>query len=194
MLRGGAWGSNLKLYFPLLDMVLAQMSSEMVMAHLVLVAGSEESGYENANNAPVASNDVNLTNENESVTVEVLSNDSDTDGDLLTITNLAAVVGGSASIVESSTKIMVTPSLDSTLPVSLTYMVSDGNGATATANLTVHVRQSNQFYNLISRTYGGSVTDSASSIVQTTDGFYVGGYASSSGGDVTSNSGGKDFV
>ena len=89
---------------------------------------------------------------------------------------------------------MVTPSLDSTLPVSLTYMVSDGNGATATANLTVHVRQSNQFYNLISRTYGGSVTDSASSIVQTTDGgFYVGGYASSSDGDVTSNSGGKDF-
>ena len=80
-----------------------------------------------ANASPIASNDTANTNINQSITVDVLANDTDADNDLLTITDLSTVSNGSASIVSGSSAILVTPSNDSTLPVTFAYTISDGN-------------------------------------------------------------------
>ena len=82
------------------------------------------------------------TNLNQSITVNVLANGSDADNDLLTITDLSYVSNGSASIVSGSSAILVTPSYDSTLPVTFTYTISDGNGGYDAASVVVTVNSS----------------------------------------------------
>ena len=103
---------------------------------LLLVAGPE-GGNNSANASPIASNDMASTNVNQSITIDVLANDTDADNDLLTITDLSTVSNGSASIVSGSSAILVTPAYDSTLPVTFTYTISDGKGGTATADVVV---------------------------------------------------------
>ena len=57
----------------------------------LLVAKSQGTGDGNNNSvsqSPVASNDYAITNVNQSITLDVLSNDSDAQNDLLTITDI----------------------------------------------------------------------------------------------------------
>ena len=108
---------------------------------LLLVAGVQ-GGNNSANSSPIASNDTASTNINQSITVDVLANDTDADNDLLTITNVSHVSNGSASIVSGSSAILVTPSYDSTQPVTLTYTISDGNGGYDSASVVVTVNSS----------------------------------------------------
>jgi len=68
--------------------------------------------------------------------ITVLTNDSDPDGDVLSITGVTAPAHGSASPNADGT-ITYTPANDFSGPDSFTYTVSDGHGDTATA--TVHV-------------------------------------------------------
>lgn len=70
----------------------------------------------------------------------VLENDSDPDGDPL---NVVAVSGQSAeggTVVLDGDQILYTPRLLDLGQDSFTYTVSDGNGSTGTATVTVHVR------------------------------------------------------
>ena len=108
---------------------------------LLLVAGAQ-GGNNSTNASPNASNDMASTNVNQSITVYVLANDSDADNDLVTITDLSTVSNGSASLVSGSAAILVTPSYDSTLPVTFTYTISDGNGAYDSASVVVTVNSS----------------------------------------------------
>ena len=100
------------------------------------------SGYSASNASPIANNNMASTNINQSITIDVLANDSDADNDLLTITDLSTVSNGSASIVSGSSAILVTPSYDSTLPVTFTYTISDGNGGYDSASVVVTVNSS----------------------------------------------------
>ncbi|MEM7703406.1 MAG: Ig-like domain-containing protein, partial [Pseudomonadota bacterium] len=94
-----------------------------------------------ANPPPLAQDDTASTNEDTAVTVDVLGNDSDPDGDPLMITD-AAAANGSVSINPDGT-LTYTPDPDFNGTDVVTYTISDGNGGTSVATLTVIVDPQN---------------------------------------------------
>ncbi|WP_292658826.1 Ig-like domain-containing protein [Nitratifractor sp.] len=90
------------------------------------------------NDAPIAKDDSANTDVNTSVTIDVLANDTDPDGDTLTIKNVGTPSHGTATI--SSGKVVYTPDADYNGTDSFAYTVSDGNGGTDTATVTVTVK------------------------------------------------------
>jgi hypothetical protein len=94
------------------------------------------------NDAPIATNDVATTKENEAVTIDVLANDMDVDGDILTITK-ANSTDGTAVIVDG--KIVFTPSENFVGTANITYTISDRTtgGLTSLAIASVNVVSSN---------------------------------------------------
>jgi large repetitive protein len=89
------------------------------------------------NDAPVAQDDVDSTNEEIAVTIAVLTNDSDLDGDVLSIQSITQPTNG--SVVRNGTSITYTPAPDFNGTDSFTYTLSDGNGGAATATVSVAV-------------------------------------------------------
>jgi len=89
------------------------------------------------NTAPVAVDDSATTNIGQPVTLTTLSNDSDADGDTLTITSVGTPSNGTAVI--SGGEIIYTPNPGFTGVDTFSYTISDGNGGTATATETVTV-------------------------------------------------------
>ncbi|MEW8297072.1 MAG: retention module-containing protein, partial [Candidatus Thiodiazotropha sp.] len=91
------------------------------------------------NDAPVATDDAVGTNEDTPVTVDVLPNDSDPDGDTLTVTSVTQGTNGTVTIDPVSGNPIYTPNPDFNGSDSFTYTVDDGNGGTDTATVTVTV-------------------------------------------------------
>jgi uncharacterized delta-60 repeat protein len=87
------------------------------------------------NEMPVAVNDVATTSVNNSVIVDVLSNDTDPDGDPLTVTAASAPSKGTAVITAGGTMVTYTPKKNYTGPDAFTYTIGDGRGGTATASV-----------------------------------------------------------
>src|SRR5881275_2231672 len=85
----------------------------------------------------MALDDVVSTGKNASVTFDPRGNDSDPDGDSLTIVNVAAT-NGVASIL-GGTSVLFTPANNFTGSATVGYTISDGNSGTATALITVNV-------------------------------------------------------
>ncbi|MFT6029337.1 MAG: VCBS repeat-containing protein, partial [Oleiphilaceae bacterium] len=88
-------------------------------------------------NPPVANDDVASVNENASVIIDVLANDSDIDGDSLTVT-AASAANGSVTINTDGT-LLYTPNVDYSGSDTISYEISDGQGGTATAGVAVTV-------------------------------------------------------
>ena len=94
------------------------------------------------NDAPVAVADiVGAVNEDTALTLTpatLLGNDSDPDGDSLSITSVQGAVNGTVALVGGN--VVFTPAANYNGPASFTYTISDGNGgsSTATVNLTVN--------------------------------------------------------
>jgi outer membrane protein OmpA-like peptidoglycan-associated protein len=92
------------------------------------------------NRPPVAVADTVRILKAETITVNVLANDSDPDGDALTITAIRVVNSpslGTSSIVGN--RIMFTHRPGTTGDEIIEYTISDGRGGTATARLTINV-------------------------------------------------------
>jgi VCBS repeat-containing protein len=89
------------------------------------------------NDPPVALDDSATTNENTPVTINVLNNDSDADGDTLTVDSVTQ--GANGSVTYNATTVTYAPAVNSTGIDSFTYTISDGNGGTATATVTIAV-------------------------------------------------------
>ena len=97
---------------------------------------NEDDGV-SGNTAPVASDDSAAADQDTAVVLDVLANDSDADGDPLTVTAVTAPSNGTAVINADST-ITYTPDAGFTGADSFTYTVSDGTDSdTATATVTV---------------------------------------------------------
>jgi PKD repeat protein len=90
------------------------------------------------NDAPAAAADRATTNEGMPVTISVLANDSDVDGDALTV---AATTQGShgAVAINADNTVTYTPTGTFTGTDTFTYTVRDDKGATATGTVTVSV-------------------------------------------------------
>jgi len=89
------------------------------------------------NQAPVATDDAATTTAGTAVTVAVLANDSDPDGNPLSVVSTANVVGGTTAI-QANGSITYTPSVGFSGAGSFTYTISDGQ-ATASAVVRVTV-------------------------------------------------------
>jgi large repetitive protein len=105
------------------------------------------------NEPPVATDDSTVTPVDTPVTIDVLSNDSDPDGDPLTITEVDGTPitdGGAPVPVSNGTVTLVggqlvfTPTPGYTGPATFDYTVEDPSGVPATASVTVNVGQANQ--------------------------------------------------
>ena len=91
------------------------------------------------NHPPVAQNDAYTVDENSSAnSLNVLANDSDPDGDPLTITSLGAPPHGTASIANN--KVSYTPASGYSGADAFTYTITDGRGGTASANVAITVQ------------------------------------------------------
>jgi len=91
----------------------------------------------NANNPPVAVDDSDTTPENTPVTIDVLNNDSDIDGDILTVDSVTQ--GANGSVTNNGGDVTYTPDPGFSGTDSFTYTISDGNGGSDTATVTVTV-------------------------------------------------------
>lgn len=94
-------------------------------------------GGEPVNQPPVANADSATTVAGVPVTLNVLANDSDPDGDALTVTGVRDVANGTA--VVSGNSVIFTPAAGFTGVGTFTYDISDGRGGTASATGTVTV-------------------------------------------------------
>lgn len=90
------------------------------------------------NGAPTAADDAAETDEDVAVTIDVLENDSDPDGDALTVTAVSAPSNGVATSGAEG-GVTYTPAPDFFGTDAFNYTASDGNGGTATATVTVTV-------------------------------------------------------
>ena len=100
-----------------------------------------------ANQPPVAVADSAIASGNagSAVTIDVLANDTDPDGDALTITSVTVPAHGTAVIVAG--KVVYTPSAIYVGPDSFSYTISDGHGGTSSATVSVDVQNRNPIAN-----------------------------------------------
>ena len=89
------------------------------------------------NDPPIAVDDSESTREDRPVTIRVLENDTDPDGDTLALESVSLPLHGAA--VRSGTHIVYTPSPNHSGEDTFRYTVTDGKGSTATATVTVNV-------------------------------------------------------
>ncbi|MEX1022805.1 MAG: cadherin-like domain-containing protein [Dehalococcoidia bacterium] len=97
------------------------------------------------NDAPVAVDDVVTVTEDQAQAFSVVANDSDVDGDALTIVATSEAAHGTVAVGTGGT-IAYAPDAGYTGPDSFTYVISDGNGLTsaATVSVTVQAKQPEQ--------------------------------------------------
>jgi Bacterial Ig domain/RTX calcium-binding nonapeptide repeat (4 copies) len=92
------------------------------------------------NDNPVANPDAVITPEDTAIAIPVatlLANDTDVDGNTLTITSVQGAVNGTVSLVGGI--VTFTPTGNYSVAASFTYTVSDGNGGTSTTTVNVTV-------------------------------------------------------
>ena len=90
------------------------------------------------NRAPVAVNDTAVVDQDKSVTVNVLANDSDPDGNSLAVSSTTSPLHGSV-VVNSNGTITYTPVAKFSGQDSFSYTISDGNGGSASATVNIQV-------------------------------------------------------
>ena len=96
------------------------------------------------NAPPVAVDDDVAVSRDPAQPLDVLTNDTDANGDVLTITSAVATASGASAVVEAGTggapdRILYTPAAGFTGTDEVSYTVSDGRGGTASAVVTVTV-------------------------------------------------------
>lgn len=110
--------------------------------------------------------------------VGVLVNDSDPDGDPLTVADFDAVSeAGGAVVVDDDGALTYTPPADFWGPDGFTYTIDDGNGGSATAHVRVTVTPTTISLGEVTGGVGGFTIDGAGAGLQT-------GWSVAGGGDV----------
>ncbi|MBQ4880631.1 cadherin-like domain-containing protein, partial [Pseudoalteromonas luteoviolacea] len=104
---------------------------------------STENPPKNVNRAPIAVNDTVTTFQNTSVTINPIVNDSDPDGDELTLTSIS-VNENHATAVFVSNDITITPINLIKGDITINYSVSDSKGGETSGNIIVTIKESQQ--------------------------------------------------
>jgi large repetitive protein len=88
---------------------------------------------------PRPQNDIATTNEDTPVTISVLSNDGDPDGDILTVTGATVDPAQGTVVVNPDGTVTFTPAPNYNGPAIITYQVTDSTGRISTATATVNI-------------------------------------------------------
>ncbi len=98
-------------------------------------------GYSGFNNTPPdAINDSTTTSKNTSVVINVLSNDTDEDGDALSVSAFDSTSANSGNITDNGDgEFLYTPATDYTGSDTFTYTISDGKGSSDSGTVTITV-------------------------------------------------------
>ena len=91
-----------------------------------------------ANTDPVANDDAVTTNEDTLVTISVLTNDTDANGDALTVTSTTQPSHGTL-VINADGTVTYTPLLNANGPDTFTYTISDGHGGSAVGSVSVTI-------------------------------------------------------
>ncbi len=94
-------------------------------------------GQSPVNRAPVAAADAAFTTVDQNVLVDVLANDSDPDGDVISL--IAAQGAAHGTVVLQGNEVLYTPSAGYTGSDSFSYQIRDAQGAAATGTVSVTV-------------------------------------------------------
>ncbi|PYR72642.1 MAG: hypothetical protein DMF87_27580, partial [Acidobacteria bacterium] len=94
------------------------------------------------NDAPAAVNDTAMTAEDTAVAIAVLSNDTDPDGDTLSVTGVSAPPHGEA-VLNANGTITYTPAANYNGTDAFTYTIADGHGGTAAASVALTITAEN---------------------------------------------------
>ncbi|MBX9254113.1 tandem-95 repeat protein [Desmonostoc muscorum CCALA 125] len=105
--------------------------------HLVQLTGE---GF-TANEAPVANPDTSQTGYFQRVTISVLDNDTDSDGDAIKISNFTQATNGTVSRADDQKSLIYQPNRGFSGEDTFTYSIQDAKGATAKATVKVTVGQ-----------------------------------------------------
>ncbi|TFC74490.1 MULTISPECIES: cadherin-like domain-containing protein, partial [unclassified Cryobacterium] len=94
------------------------------------------------NRAPLARDDAYGVRPGKTTVLPVLENDTDPDGDVLTVTNISGFSPsqGSLDYIDGGRAVQFTPAEDAAGTVSFRYTVADGRGAVAEAQVNVTMR------------------------------------------------------
>ena len=87
-------------------------------------------------------NDVATVAFNQSIVVDVLANDQLPNNETFRIIHLSNISSGKADLILNGTKVKVTPELNSKIPVTFSYTVSDGDSRRETAKVFILVTDS----------------------------------------------------
>ena len=112
-------------------------------------------GNQNAN--PVANADAATTEEDAAVTINVLANDTDPNGDALSVTAASAVNG--VVTVNADRTITYTPSANYNGTDTITYTIADGSGGVATSTVAVTITAVNDAATISGNSAGTVVED-----------------------------------
>ncbi|WP_206816215.1 Ig-like domain-containing protein, partial [Chroococcus sp. FPU101] len=122
------------------------------------------------NDAPVANNDSATTNEDTAVTIAVLANDTDVDGNPRNLTSFTSGANGTVTRNDNGTPsnladdtLTYTPNANFNGTDSFTYQISDGLGGTSSATVSITVNAVNDVPVATDDT--GSVTEGQSIII-----------------------------
>jgi len=130
-------------FIPLIDLYAGDVNGDDAVNILdaLLIAqyyvGAIDELPVNLNTPPVATDDSVTTVENESVLINVLANDTDVDGDTLSIDSVTQPSNGTAIIEDDAVR--YTPDMAYNGSDTFTYTVSDGRGGTDSATVVVNI-------------------------------------------------------
>jgi len=127
--------------------------------------------FEPINNAPVAVDDSATVNEDATVLVDVLANDTDVDGDTLSITSFTQ--GQYGSVTREGDSLRYAPNTEFREIDSFEYEINDGNGGTDTATVNIIVNITSALQNLYSFNYSETSGEFDFSFTLITEGVYV---------------------
>jgi hypothetical protein len=96
------------------------------------------------NDTPVANDDLQDTSENTTIQIDVFANDSDIDGDILSLVSLSDPLNGIVLLASGTGPVEYTPETGYNGIDSFTYEISDGNGGTDNATVTINVASINE--------------------------------------------------
>jgi hypothetical protein len=96
------------------------------------------------NVSPTANNDSATTNEDTSIIINVVANDTDVAGDPLIVTGVvSSSANGGTIVINGDNTVTYTPALNFFGTDTFTYTINDGDGGTATAIVTIDVNAVN---------------------------------------------------
>jgi hypothetical protein len=111
------------------DFVLRQAGNSLVL----------DITRQSPNQPPIATDDTFSIRKNETVTLNVLANDSDPNGDMLTITGVSDLATSIGRLTNNGTSITFAPAATFSGDATFEYTISDGKGGTDTASVVVSV-------------------------------------------------------